>query len=101
MSCTCKKEDLNMSETSDADSEVSVEDELKELQEIFDMRWDADMRATKRWQAAGPGRDLTWPDHADLVVWLLERLEEAEAKVTVAEALSANTKSSKLRSSRK
>lgn len=44
----------------------------------FDLRWKADQRAIKRWQAAGPGRDLTWPDHADLVVWLLERLEAAE-----------------------
>ena len=46
-----------------------------ELQATFNLRWDADMRAIKRWQAAGPDRELTWPDHADLVVWLLERLE--------------------------
>lgn len=38
----------------------------------FDLRWRADQRAIRRWQAAGPGRDLTWPDHADLVVWLLD-----------------------------
>lgn len=50
-------------------------EELAELQAIFDLRWKADMRAIKRWQAAGPGREKTWPDHADLVVWLLEQLE--------------------------
>ncbi len=63
------------------EDEQTDAEKLEELEAIFDMRWDADMRAIKRWQAAGPDRDLTWPDHADLVVWLLERLEEAEAKV--------------------
>lgn len=41
----------------------------------FQFRWDADMRAIKRWQKAHPGREKTWPDHADLVGWLLEQLE--------------------------
>lgn len=50
-----------------------VRAELADLQASFDLRWKADMRAIRRWQEAGPGRDLTWPDHADLVVWLLER----------------------------
>lgn len=52
----------------------------------FDVRWDADMRAIKRWQAAHPGKELTWPDHADLVVWLLEEYSilegEFEKRVT-------------------
>jgi len=43
------------------------------LQLTFDLRWKADRRAIKRWQAAHPGNDLTWPDHADMVVWLMER----------------------------
>ena len=42
------------------------------LQLTFDLRWKADRRAIKRWQAAHPGNDLTWPDHADMVVWLME-----------------------------
>jgi len=42
------------------------------LQLTFDLRWKADQRAIKRWQAAHPGNDLTWPDHADMVVWLME-----------------------------
>jgi hypothetical protein len=48
---------------------------LAELQYTFDLRWKADRRATERWRAAAPGRDLTIPDHADLCVWLLEQLE--------------------------
>lgn len=47
-----------------------------ELQQSFDLRWNADMRAIKRWQAAHPGKENIWPDHADLVVWLLGELEK-------------------------
>lgn len=50
----------------------------------FRLRWDADMRAIRRWQEA-TGKELVWPDHADLVVWLLEQLELAEAKSAIAE----------------
>lgn len=55
-----------------------------ELQATFNLRWDADMRAIKRWQAA-TGRELVWPDHADLVVWLLEQLEHNLAGPAVAD----------------
>ena len=51
-------------------------DEIKDQERRFELRWNADMRAIKRWQAAAPAgedRSLTWPDHADLVVWLLEQ----------------------------
>jgi len=47
---------------------------IAELERLFDRRWDADMRAIKMWQAAHPGNDLVWPDHAEMVVWLLEQL---------------------------
>src|SRR5262249_52215733 len=53
----------------------SAADMIEEHDQSFDLRWKADMRAIKRWQAAAPGRELTWPDHADLCVWLLEQLE--------------------------
>ncbi len=53
-------------------------EELAQLQLLFDLRWKADMRAIKMWQAAGPDRDLIWPDHADLVVWMLEQLKPAK-----------------------
>jgi hypothetical protein len=49
---------------------------MREHDYSFMLRWKADMRALKRWQAA-TGQELTWPDHADLVVWLLEQLEAA------------------------
>lgn len=37
--------------------------------------------ADERWQALNPGNDLVWPDHADLVVWLLGELENTSANV--------------------
>jgi hypothetical protein len=46
-----------------------------EYRATFDLRWKADMRAIKRWQAAHPGNELVWPDHADLVVWLMGQLK--------------------------
>ena len=51
--------------------------ERDEFATLFETRWAADMRAIKRWQAAGPDRELIWPDHADLCVWLLEQLPPA------------------------
>ncbi len=58
-------------------------DQLRDHEAGFDLRWKADMRAINRWQAA-TGRTMTWPDHADLVMWLLERLEAAERSDTPA-----------------
>lgn len=57
---------------------------LREDEQVLDLRWKADMRAIKRWQTA-TGRTLTWPDHADLVVWLLEQLDAAEGKAATKE----------------
>lgn len=48
---------------------------LEEYEHMFDLRWKADMRAIKRWQQAHPGKPNVWPDHADLVVWLMDQLE--------------------------
>jgi hypothetical protein len=50
--------------------------ELDELRENFNLRWAADMRAIKMWQAAHPERVRVWPDHADLCVWLMEQIEK-------------------------
>lgn len=60
----------------------ALRQELVEFEQTFDLRWKADQRAIKMWQAAGKGRELTWPDHADLVVWLLERREDDQARFT-------------------
>lgn len=58
----------------------------KEMGYSFDVRWGASRRATERWQAANPGNDLTWPDHADVVVWCLDQLATAETRVKSLEA---------------
>lgn len=52
-----------------------LDEDVQSQQTSFDLRWAADRRATDRWQAAHPGNDLVWPDHADLVVWLLSQLD--------------------------
>ncbi len=52
---------------------------VEELEASFDLRWDSDMRAIKQWQAA-TGEELKWPNHADLCVWLMQRIAELEAQ---------------------
>lgn len=50
--------------------------QIADLERTFDLRWKADMRAIERWRTDSPDkRELTLPDHADLVVWLLEKLD--------------------------
>lgn len=56
--------------------------ERDELQQVFDMRWKASMRAIKRWQEANPGNDMVWPDSADLDVWALEQADAAAERLT-------------------
>lgn len=68
-------------------SATELKQERDALQEVFDLRWDADQRAIKRWQDAGENRDLTWPDHADLVVWSLESLATRDARVAELESV--------------
>lgn len=65
-----------------------VEDtrELEELRTVFDLTRAADLRAIKMWQAS-TGRELTWPDRADLTLWLLTRLAEAEGVINAARPL--------------
>lgn len=65
-------------ELKDQAAEITrLTDELAEMQAIFDSRWNADMRAILLWQQE-TNRTQTWPDHADLVVWLLGQLESAK-----------------------
>lgn len=52
----------------------------EDLEQTFDLRWEADLRAIRRWQIA-TGKTLTWPDHADLCVWLLESLDVQEREI--------------------
>lgn len=53
-------------------------DDLADLQRTFDLRWDADQRAIKYWRHDHPGNDRVWPDHADMVVWLLGKLDVSD-----------------------
>jgi hypothetical protein len=57
-------------------------DEIADKQRTFDLLWAAQMRAIERWQAAHPGNEMVWPDHAMLVEWLLEEI----ARLTAASA---------------
>lgn len=50
-----------------------------EYEQSINLRWDADQRAIKQWQAAHPGNDLVWPDHADMVVSLLDENDRLRA----------------------
>ena len=54
---------------------------IEELEQLFDLRWAADMRAIKAWQIAHPDQPKTWPDHADLGTWCLSRIEKLEAEL--------------------
>lgn len=62
---------------------LEAADRIEELQYLFDMRSNCDKRAIKQWQAAHPGNDRIWPNHADLCVWLMERVEELEEREKV------------------
>ena len=63
-----------------ADRINELQQSLNDYERLFQLRWQADMRAIKMWQAANPGNDLVWPDHADLCVWLMGRVKELKAK---------------------
>lgn len=56
--------------------------ERDELRASFDLRWKADMRAIRlRREQSQDDDNLTWPDHADLVVWLLAERDRLAADV--------------------
>jgi len=57
-----------------------LELKLKEYEDIFDANYKADMRAVEMWRKDHPGNDLKMPDRTDMVVWLLGKLGELEAK---------------------
>lgn len=57
-----------------------AEDALAEHKHSFDLRWQADQRARALWRKDRPDRDMIWPDHADLCVWLLEQRDALAAE---------------------
>lgn len=56
-------------------------DRIEELERAVDLRRDCDQRAIKKWQEAHPDNDGTWPDHADMCVWLIRRVENLDRHV--------------------
>ena len=65
---------------------VELAAEVADLQQTFDLQWEADMRAVKLWREAHPGNELVLPDRANMVVWLLERLDATLAAETLKDA---------------
>lgn len=53
-----------------------LRERLAEVERTFEIRWQADQRAIKKWQEAHPGNDLVWPDRADMVQWLLSEMDK-------------------------
>lgn len=53
--------------------------DLEEYQRIFNMNYEADMRAIKLWQRR-TGTTRTWPDRADMVLFLITELEKRTAE---------------------
>lgn len=51
--------------------------ELDECKSTFDVRWQAQMRAVTRWQEE-TGKEIFWPGHEDLCLWLIRKLEAAK-----------------------
>ena len=66
---------------------LELEAEVKEYQQSFDLQYDASMRGIKMWQEA-TGRDMVWPDKAELTAWLIERLDEKEKTLQSVEQIS-------------
>jgi hypothetical protein len=61
-----------------------AEEEAAELDQAFDMLWDADMRGIEAWQAEHPGNDLVLPDRSEFATWLVCKWEAAEAALAQA-----------------
>jgi hypothetical protein len=63
----------------EAEARAPLETQITEKDASFDLRWKADMRAIKAWQTK-TGRTEVWPDHVDLVLWLLEQRDTSANK---------------------
>lgn len=59
------------------DTIEALREKLAEYDDLFDVCWEADQRAVKRWQAA-TGEKLIWPDRADLIIFLMQYIDQLE-----------------------
>lgn len=57
-----------------------LEGELEFTNLIFDLTNEAHIRGIKMWREA-TGRDMDWPDTADLTKWLIERLDASAKEI--------------------
>jgi hypothetical protein len=77
--CGCDRAPvLHPNEIGDSLCVFRLLDALEEGERSFALRQRADQRAIDRWRSGVPSRELVSPDHADLVVWLLERVDQLE-----------------------
>jgi len=54
-------------------------DRIEEMEDIINLRRQCDKRAIKMWQQENPEEENeTWPDHADLCLWLMAQVERAQ-----------------------
>lgn len=58
--------------------QVVLREKIDELEAVFETQWNAEQRAIKSWQKK-TGKDMSWPDHAEMVEWLLDELDAARA----------------------
>lgn len=55
--------------------------DVADLERVFELRLDADRRAIDRWAKDHPDKPNTWPDLADMVTFLMKRLEDLEQAI--------------------
>jgi hypothetical protein len=63
-----------------ADALEAQAERIAEQDFVLEMKWRAEDRAIKAWQAK-TGERMTWPDQAKLVEWLMDELDAARAKL--------------------
>lgn len=69
------------------DELAQAKEDAESLQFTFDLQWEADMRAVKRWREAHPGNDLVLPDRCNMVVWLMEEYAKLRSQPANADGL--------------
>ena len=54
-----------------------VREQRREMDDLFDLQWNAEMRGIKKWQEE-TGQSLTLPDKAEFTLWLLHKAFPSE-----------------------
>lgn len=69
-----------------SEAATKISQMLAEERLLTDLRWEADKRGIDLWQQS-TGKTRIWPDHADLVCYLIDRLDRAEQIIDAAKRL--------------